>query len=67
MPVSYTHLVCEAVERLGREQIERRGGADCGRFLKGIERNHKHGVDPVSYTHLDVYKRQATRSKEVQQ
>ena len=44
--VKGVHVVCKAVERLGREQIERRGGADCGRFLKGIERNHKHGVDP---------------------
>ena len=40
------HVVCEAVERLGREQIECRGGADCSCLFKGIERNHEHGVDP---------------------
>ena len=44
--VKGVHVVCEAVERLGREQIECRGGADCGRFLKRIKRNHEHGVDP---------------------
>ena len=44
MPVSYTHLML----------------ADAGlsAFVGKVNMDRNGGVDPVSYTHLDVYKRQ---------
>ena len=39
-----------------------RGGFEPPRFLKGHFANHN---DPVSYTHLDVYKRQGPRREAI--
>ena len=58
VPVSYTHLLLVALPA-GAGLFDSRpgaslgGGLDGGGFLK---------VDPVSYTHLDVYKRQQPTS-----
>ena len=51
-PVSYTHLGC--MQQPGRT-IRQLGK---GRKGKAAKQNDKEQLKPVSYTHLDVYKRQ---------
>ena len=55
MPVSYTHLVAS----LPKELIEEENIEVVSLFLNEDGQEHVDAtMDPVSYTHLDVYKRQ---------
>ena len=40
------------------QEVQREKGLDPGLVLEEDRRDFVHGLDPVSYTHLDVYKRQ---------
>ncbi len=49
----------EPADRFGRQLVARGAGGEP--HLAGEDVRRAHRLWPVSYTHLDVYKRQATR------
>ena len=54
-PVSYTHLHEGGVQPGAHDDA--RNGDDLGELAR--RQTHAHRTEPVSYTHLDVYKRQS--------
>ena len=65
--VSYTHLVVQEIHARGMKVIIDGVFNHCGSFNKWLDKEHiyRDSTDeyaPVSYTHLDVYKRQLEES-----
>ena len=68
IPVSYTHLIganglcsiCFISQNVAARNVHSRKQIDGGTGIKDVSAG-KQKVDAVSYTHLDVYKRQPRR------
>ena len=58
VPVSYTHLELPEPEKPVGRKNNRKMTFDSACRVLLFDVAKKHGLQPVSYTHLDVYKRQ---------